>query len=74
MFNLSTTALATGASFSGNGNRENTTPQFVGSSDYHLQSGSPGVDQGTPLSLVLTAFDGVTRPQGAAYDIGAYER
>jgi Right handed beta helix region len=50
-------------------------PSFVNSSggDYHLQPNSPAVGRGMPLSTVKTDFDGVSRPQGAAYDIGAYE-
>jgi parallel beta-helix repeat protein len=50
-------------------------PLFVNSStgDFHLQAGSPAIDQGTTLATVTTDYAGVTRPQGSAYDIGAYE-
>jgi len=42
--------------------------------NYHLASGSPAVDTGTPLVSVPHDLDGQSRPQGGAYDIGAYER
>jgi len=51
-------------------------PMFVSSStpyDFHLQSGSPAIDAGLTLSQVPYDFDGTARPQGSAYDIGAYE-
>jgi parallel beta-helix repeat protein len=50
-------------------------PNFVNSSggDYHLQTGSPAIDGGGTLTLVKTDADGSARPQGAGYDIGAYE-
>ena len=51
-------------------------PMFVApaTNDYHLQSGSPAIDAGLNLgSLVPDDFDGVSRPQTAGYDIGAYE-
>ena len=44
--------------------------------DLHLQSNSPAVDKGADLSSVwssATDIVGVNRPQGAAWDIGAYE-
>lgn len=42
--------------------------------DFHLQSDSPLIDAGYNLgNLVTDDFNGVTRPQGAGYDIGAYE-
>ncbi|MBU6414829.1 fibronectin type III domain-containing protein [Patescibacteria group bacterium] len=54
--------------------------QINGGGDYHSQSGSPVIDAGTtacaPNTLVCvpaTDFDGVSRPQGSAYDIGTYE-
>jgi len=45
------------------------------SGDFHLVFGSPAVDKGANLSATgfETAFDGIFRPQGAAWDIGAYE-
>ena len=51
-------------------------PRFVNlaSRDFHLQSGSPAVDAAMTLSQVSTDKDGINRPQGGAYDIGAYER
>ena len=58
-------------------------PKFVsyagddtsGANDFHLLADSAAVDQGTDLSALgfSTDYDGVTRPQGAGWDIGAYE-
>ncbi|MDD2337022.1 MAG: choice-of-anchor Q domain-containing protein, partial [Geobacteraceae bacterium] len=43
--------------------------------DFNIQAASPAIDKGTtPIITVSTDFTGTTtRPQGAAYDIGAYE-
>lgn len=42
--------------------------------NYHLQASSTAViNQGVTLALVPDDFDLIVRPQGAAYDIGAYE-
>lgn len=50
-------------------------PRFVNAaaSDLHLLAGSPAIDQGATIAGVAVDFDGVTRPQGAAFDIGAFE-
>jgi len=50
-------------------------PLFVSpsSGDYHLQAESPAIDAGTTLAQVTADLDGISRPQGAAYDIGTYE-
>jgi hypothetical protein len=45
----------------------------VSTSDFHLKAGAPCIDAGTTIASVTTDFAGVKRPQGAAYDIGAYE-
>ena len=52
-----------------------TNPKFVNASanDFHLQSSSPAINAGAPVTKVITDFDGIMRPQGTAYDIGAYE-
>lgn len=49
-------------------------PQFVdlANSDLHLQAASPAIDAGLPVD-VAEDKDGVTRPSGAGFDIGAYE-
>lgn len=49
-------------------------PQFVNevAIDFRLQAGSPLIDSGTNLTFT-TDFIGVSRPQGVAWDIGAYE-
>ena len=50
-------------------------PRFVSAAagDFHLQLGSPAIDTGATISIVPTSSDGVPRPQGTAYDIGAFE-
>lgn len=57
-----------------------TTVNFADASakDFRLLPGSPGIDQGVNLSAdpnypFNTAIDGTLRPQGGAWDIGAFE-
>jgi hypothetical protein len=72
-------SLGGGVRNSGSGttlsNNLTTDPKFVNpsASDFHLQVGSPAINAGMTLSAVTTDFDAVSRPQGASYDIGAYE-
>src|SRR5436190_5472082 len=70
--NLSTGTVGGGGIGS---NIENTDPQFVNPTalDFRLQAGSPAIDAGVTLANVSSDFLGVSRPQGAAYDIGAFE-
>ncbi|MEK7146917.1 MAG: choice-of-anchor Q domain-containing protein [Patescibacteria group bacterium] len=53
-----------------------SNPKFVDpvspTRNFHLQADSPAIDTGTIVS-VSKDFDGIIRPQGLAYDIGAYE-
>ena len=44
----------------------------LAANNFHLSAGSPAIDSGATVQLA-TDYDGVPRPQGAAYDIGAYE-
>lgn len=50
-------------------------PKFVNVSnyDFHIQADSAAIDKGLTLPEVLKDKDGIRRPQGSAYDIGAYE-
>ena len=41
--------------------------------DFHLTALSPTLDVGLTLPFLTRDFDGVLRPQGAGYDLGAYE-
>jgi len=52
----------------------NGNPNFAGPSalNFHLTAGSPAIDAGMNTGLA-TDFDGVVRPQGSAFDIGAFE-
>lgn len=54
---------------------DSTTINFVnaGTRDYHLQTSSAAKDTGLTLSDVTEDFDGLSRPQGAAYCRGAFE-
>lgn len=56
-------------------NSLNVDPKIVSTSapNFHLQTGSPVIDAGVTISSLAFDHDGVTRPQGAGYDIGAYE-
>lgn len=53
----------------------NVNPMFVNSAggNFRLLTGSPLINKGMMLSMVTADFDGRARPQGSAYDIGAYE-
>jgi hypothetical protein len=57
-------------------NAVSANPSFVNAAgnDFHLNSGSPMIDKGIAMTLFNTDKDGVVRPQGAGFDIGAYER
>ena len=52
-----------------------TNPLFVNAAafNFNLQTSSPAIDAGVTLSQVTTDFKNTPRPQGGAYDIGAYE-
>lgn len=56
-------------------NNLTTNPRFVNPTtfDFNIQSGSPAIDAGVTLSAVQVDFKSTPRPQGGAYDIGAYE-
>lgn len=45
----------------------------ISKDDYHLTATSTLVDMGKTISSVKTDYDGLKRPQGSAYDVGAYE-
>ena len=48
----------------------------LAAADWRLLTGCPAIDAGTDLtsSGITTAIDGVARPQGTLFDMGAYER
>jgi len=46
----------------------------VGANDYHLSATSPAIDRGTSSNAPTRDRDGNSRPAGAGFDIGAYER
>jgi hypothetical protein len=50
-------------------------PLFVNpaAADFHLKAGSPAIDRGSAANAPAEDFDGVARPQGQSYDIGAFE-
>jgi hypothetical protein len=54
---------------------QKTNPLFTnpGGNNYTLQSLSPAINAGSATSISSTDYIGTARPQGAGYDIGAYE-
>jgi hypothetical protein len=55
-------------------NWERTDPRLREVPDFRLRYDSPAIDAGLPLIEVPVDADGVGRPRGAGYDLGAYER
>ncbi|MDQ3208825.1 MAG: right-handed parallel beta-helix repeat-containing protein [Gemmatimonadota bacterium] len=55
-------------------NWERTDPRLRELPDFRLRYDSPAIDAGLPLAEVTEDADGVRRPRGSGYDIGAYER
>ncbi len=74
-FSTGTDLIDTGSGTIDDHNLIGTDPLFVdaGGDDFHLQAGSPAIDAGATIAGVTTDIAGVPRPNGAAYDIGAYE-
>jgi len=56
-------------------NSRYANPLYVnsGAHDFNIQSSSPAVNVGATLANVLYDIEGTPRPQGTAYDVGAYE-
>ncbi len=48
-------------------------PRFFGAGQYALRAGSPCIDTGRATTYTIDSYNGFRRPQGAGYDIGAYE-
>ena len=72
--NFDTGEASTGASTTG---LVTSDPLFVNHGaappNLRLEPNSPCVDTGKTIAAVTVDFDGVARPQGANYDIGAFE-
>ena len=74
-------SLVEGDNYTQSGNFINTSnPGFVNapatlpaSPNFKLNERSPAIDRGLPLTTIAIDFDGIPRPQGRTYDIGAYE-
>jgi len=76
-------AFANGANYaldqvttSGNLTAEPLFVNYVaaGGGDYHVRAASPAIDAGLSADAPAHDLDGISRPQGAGIDIGAYER
>jgi hypothetical protein len=50
-------------------------PRFIDATnaDFSIAANSGAYDVGAEISLVSSSYDGTIRPQGSAYDIGAFE-
>lgn len=50
-------------------------PNFVNElmGDFHIAANSPAIDKGIGTDAPLVDFDGVSRPSGSGFDIGAFE-
>src|SRR5262249_17311881 len=56
-------------------NNMTNDPRFMNASarDFSLQPSSPAIDEGKALSFLTMDIKRSSRPQGASYDLGAYE-
>ena len=70
-----TASTGNGTGVTVSNNLDNTDPTLRNAATFDLQllAGSPAIDAGVTLSYVTNDFLGVSRPQRAAYDIGAFE-
>lgn len=68
-------SLAAWETASGQSNNIDSVPGFAepDSENLHLLAGSACIDAGTSNNASTEDYDGNPRPQGAGYDIGAYE-
>ena len=66
--------MSVGGTYPGVGNI-NLDPAFASTPDLFLSAGSSAINAGTDTSFfgVTTDFSGTARPQGSAYDMGAWE-
>lgn len=73
-FTMVATACDIEDGWPGTGNTD-LDPLFVGGGDYHLQPGSPAIDQVDPATAPSIDLDGVARPMPASglADMGCYE-
>lgn len=70
LFNAKPLTCSVSNTLNGNPNLKNTsTPPY----NFQAQAGGAGIDAGVNLRAVTHDFLGVSRPQGARTDIGAYE-
>ncbi len=60
---------------SGQFNNIDSVPGFIDpvNENLHLVAGSPCIDAGTATGASSEDYDGISRPQGGGYDMGAYE-
>ena len=71
---FSTSDAASGLVFEGSGfPYTGTTILSTTPGDYATASGSSNIDAGVSNSIATTDYNDVARPQGSAYDIGAFE-
>jgi parallel beta-helix repeat protein len=64
-----------GTNVSASHNLLGVDPLFANPSggDFRLQPGSPAIDVGTTIAIVVSDLRGMLRPQGSGFDVGAYE-
>ena len=68
-------SVASGSVATSDHNLWGTDPRFVDGpgGNFQLRAGSPAIDAGSPTGAPAVDYAGVTRPQGAGFDIGAFE-
>lgn len=70
---LAACVLGSGGNYYSDENPFRNTDPAKGALDFRLKPGACGIDIGATLPEITEDFDGVKRPQGKGYDIGAYE-